>query len=1549
MSSIDGNPIKTGKWFFLFGAAVLGGLYLLSLHSYLLFHTISELFSVSVAFAIFLLVYNVRKFAEKDYISFIGIAFLFIGVLDLLHTLAYRGMGIFPGGTADSATQLWVASRYLHSLSFIAAAFFIKRKLNINVQLAVYAVLTTAIILSIFFNIFPVCYIEGQGLTFFKRISEYIIILIFAAAIVLLVRNRKEFKKSILGFLISSLVISIMSELTFTFYFDVYGGANLIGHLLRILSFYLIYRALVKQQLIDPYGTLFRNLQQKEKVLSEQSKRLEDILDTIPDGVCIINQNYDIEYANPAIKKMFGMTEGKKCYQYFGKTESPCDECKFTELLEGKTVKSTYTSGQGRIYDVRNAPFFNYKSAEISNFKCFHDITEQKRESEMLLKNQEQIRTKLESIIAPDGDIGKLELGDIINVPEVQKMMDNFYTLAHIPMAIIDVKGNVLVGVGWQEICTKFHRVHPETHEYCRESDTQLTAGIPEGQFRLYRCKNNMWDMATHINVGGKHLGYLFIGQFFFDDESVDYDLFRKQAKKYGFNEKEYIEALDKVPRLSRESIQSATKFFLSLANNISKLSYGNIQLARALEDRKRAEKEIFESRAILRAALDSMTDAVFISDANGDIIDFNDAFVTFSGFKSRNEILTKFTDYPSLGEVYFPDGRVAPLDMWATPRALRGEKAINEIYLIKRKNSDEVIYGSFSFSPIRNSQNNIVGSVIAARDITNIKKAEDALRESEIKYRELVENVQCAIIRWDRDGKITFFNEYAQKFFGYTQDEILGKHVSILIPHRESGGKDLANLVDEIIKNPQRYVNNVNENICKEGRRFWMAWTNKLVYDENGNLKEILAVGTDISERKHADDAVRQSAERFEIMSETASQLLQSKNPQMIINALCRKVMKHLNCQVFFNYLYDEQKSRLHLNACAGIPDETAKSIEWLDLGVAVCGCVARDGKRIVAENIQQTQDSRTHLVADFGVKAYACHPILSHGEVIGTLSFGTTIKNHFSEDDLAMMRSVTDQVAIAMERIRAEEDLRKANEELEEKVRQRTAALSSTVETLEQQIQLRSKAEKVVEAERKRFEDVLDMLPAYAVLLTPDYKVAYANKFFEDRFGKDKGRKCYEYLFNRCEPCENCQTYNVLKTNQPQCWEWIGPDGRNYDIFDYPFRDADGSPLIMEIGVDVSAHKQAQSLLELSEKRYRSLTEATTQIVWTTNAEGQVVSDMPLWRDFTGMSLEQTQGWGWIDSLHPDDRERTAKIWSKSIQQGILYETEYRILRKDGQYRSMYVRGVPVFNGDGSIREWIGTCTDVTDKKATEAELEKYRMNLEELVKKRTEELARSNKDLEQFAYVASHDLQEPLRAVAGFVDLLKMRIGGTLDETNVRYMNFVVDGVKRMQTLIQGLLDYSRIGSPAKKPEPIDSTDALRRALAHIERMIDESQAEIVFDALPVVRIDELQLAQVFQNLLGNAIKFRGSEKPRIKITAQKQDSFWQFSVKDNGIGIAKEYQQKIFLIFQRLHTRDKYPGTGIGLSICKKIIERNGGKIWLDSEPGHGSTFHFTLSE
>jgi signal transduction histidine kinase len=360
------------------------------------------------------------------------------------------------------------------------------------------------------------------------------------------------------------------------------------------------------------------------------------------------------------------------------------------------------------------------------------------------------------------------------------------------------------------------------------------------------------------------------------------------------------------------------------------------------------------------------------------------------------------------------------------------------------------------------------------------------------------------------------------------------------------------------------------------------------------------------------------------------------------------------------------------------------------------------------------------------------------------------------------------------------------------------------------------RLKAEVIAKNERKRLNDALELLPAYLILLTPDYHVPYANRFFRERFGESGGKRCFEYLFGRTEPCEVCDTYRTLKENKMVTWEWVGPDKHIYSIFDYPFKDTDGSPMIMEVGIDVTELKEAQHNL---------------------------------------LSLNK--------------------------------ELELRVA-----------------------------------------------------------ELLRSNMELEQFAQVASHDLQEPLRMVASYTQLLSKKYSGKLDDNANDYIKFAVEGATRMQNLIIGLLDISRIemkGGPVIK---VDMNNALKNALNNLKITIGESHATITSDDLPSVMADEGQIVRLFQNLVSNAIKF--SEKPPvIKVLSVQSNGNHIFSVSDNGIGIEEQYFEKIFRIFQRLMPRDKYDGTGIGLSICKKIVERHGGKIWVESEPGIGSTFRFSL--
>ncbi|MFH0920629.1 MAG: ATP-binding protein [Fibrobacterota bacterium] len=229
----------------------------------------------------------------------------------------------------------------------------------------------------------------------------------------------------------------------------------------------------------------------------------------------------------------------------------------------------------------------------------------------------------------------------------------------------------------------------------------------------------------------------------------------------------------------------------------------------------------------------------------------------------------------------------------------------------------------------------------------------------------------------------------------------------------------------------------------------------------------------------------------------------------------------------------------------------------------------------------------------------------------------------------------------------------------------------------------------------------------------------------------------------------------------------------------------------------------------------------------------------------------------------------------------------------------------------------------------------------------KKVEAELARSNTELEQFASIASHDLQEPLRMVGSYLQLLKQRYAAQLDANAQEYIGFAVDGANRMKILITNLLNYSRIGTRGSPFAPAECETAFKQAVKNLEIAIAEKQAQVIGHPLPTVMADQNQLVQLFQNLIGNAIKFCKEKTPEVHVSAKPENKHWLFSVKDNGIGIAPEQRERIFQIFQRLHTREEYEGTGIGLAVCKKIVERHDGTIWVESEPGKGTTFLFTI--
>jgi signal transduction histidine kinase/PAS domain-containing protein len=486
------------------GVAIVA-LYLLSRVNYLLFHSSVEFFSIVIAFAIFVIAWNSRRIMDSNYLLFIGIACLFVGGVDLLHTLAYEGMGVFPGDSANLATQLWLATRYLLSFSLLAAVFFANRKFRPSVVMSGYFVVTALLLGSIFYwRNFPTAFVNGVGLTPFKVASEYLISLILLSTMWLLYTKRNAFSGSVVKLMAAAMAVSIAAEMAFTLYVDVYGIANVIGHLLTVVSFYLIYKALIETGLTKPYDLLFRNLKQNEISLTEYTNELTEI-----------------------------------------------------------------------------------------NDQLVQEVTERKKAEEALQQTEEQLRLKLDSVLSPVADIDEQDLSNIIDVPALQSMMSDLCSVTNIGFSIIDLKGNVLVGTGWQDICAKFHRANPETLKNCIESDTTLTQGVKQGEFRTFKCKNNMWDIVTPITIGGKHMANIHSGQFFFEDEKVNREEFVAQAEKYGFDKEAYMCAFDQIPRWNREKVKNLMVFYTKLAEIISKLSYSNLKLAKLLTKEKTLQDQL--------------------------------------------------------------------------------------------------------------------------------------------------------------------------------------------------------------------------------------------------------------------------------------------------------------------------------------------------------------------------------------------------------------------------------------------------------------------------------------------------------------------------------------------------------------------------------------------------------------------------------------------------------------------------------------------------------------------------------------------------------------------------------------------------------------------------------------------------------------------------------------------------------------------------------------------------------------------------------------------
>jgi|GEM_PF-6677732 len=488
----------------------------------------------------------------------------------------------------------------------------------------------------------------------------------------------------------------------------------------------------------------------------------------------------------------------------------------------------------------------------------------------------------------------------------------------------------------------------------------------------------------------------------------------------------------------------------------------------------------------------------------------------------------------------------------------------------------------------------------------------------------------------------------------------------------------------------------------------------------------------------------------------------------------------------------------------------------------------------------------------------------------------------------------------------------------------------------------------EKELRQSEESFRLVFEKSIAGKVIMSPEGGVIQANEAFAKMLGytmdelKGRSMVALTYADDTAES-KNAISGFIAGTRENYRGEkrYIHKSGGIVwaDVSTSLLRDNAGKPekLIATI-IDITERKHGQELLMESEEKFRSTFEQAQVGVVLVSPRNRFIKVNEKFCKMTGYSASELYEKNFAEITSEDDVERDlAGVGEVAAGKKDVYFTEKKYIRKDGG-SFWAATNVSAVRKEGILQNFSVIIEDISIRKKAEEELISI-----------LDKLERSNQELEQFAFVASHDLQEPLRAVTGYIQLLDRKYSGKIDEDADKYIKSVVSGAGRMRDLINDLLSFSRIESGAKEPKEIDMNAVFGTVVYGLGQAISESGAVVTKDELPKVIADETQMVQLLQNLIANAIKFHGADRPVIHVSAGKQGKETVFSVKDNGIGIEKQYFDRIFVIFQRLHSRDEYPGTGIGLSICKKIVEGLGGRIWVESEPGKGSTFYFILKK
>lgn len=876
-----------------------------------------------------------------------------------------------------------------------------------------------------------------------------------------------------------------------------------------------------------------------------------------------------------------------------------------------------------------------------------------------------------------------------------------------------------------------------------------------------------------------------------------------------------------------------------------------------------------------------------------------------------------------------------------------------------------------------RNDERSSHGNGNPSSDIRQTESERMAdLRASQRDF--LTQYANDVVILADDEAHILEVNDRASSVYGYTREELLDMSLADLHP---LGARDCAREELKLVKRDGSRVFE-STHARKDGVQCHMEVSSRAIH--SGGRTIYLALERDVTERKVAEMALRESEGRYRMLAESSPlAIFVSQNDKVIVvNAACvilfgASAPEDLSGKSTLELFHPDSQELISQRISAGgIPAPLVEArivrIDGTLLNVSAAAFLLEEqglrAVQIVMRDITERKDAEVAQLESEEQLRLAVQdaplPLMIHaedGEVIHVNRAWTELSGYSILDIPTIEGWTTKAYGEGAESVR--EDIERlyslSGREDEGEYSVRTADGSTRVwdfsnspigklpdgrrivMSAARDITERKQAEKAVVERSERLQSLLDNAPygAHMYELMPNDRLVLVG--YNAR-AVEMLKVDHEALLGHT--LEEAFPGNV-GTETPKAYRRVARDGgtfsiemNSYDegsikgVFEvYAF--STGPNQVSVFFRDITELKRVEETLRQSESRYRALAESSPLGIFVTKRD-QVILVNPACAELFGASSDDLIGKSALGLFHPDSQDSVRERICEDAENVPLIEV--RIVRLDGTPVDVEASAsVLVDQGVNAIQVVL---RDITERKKT----------VDQLLA-RTEDLASSNAELEKFAYVASHDLQEPLRMVASFVQLLQRRYAGKLDSDADEFIGYAVDGATRMQTLINDLLAYSRVGTKGDPFLPSDLEIVFRDVLRSLERLIDESGATVTHDHLPTVVCDPTQIGQVFQNVVTNAIKFSDGEAPKIHVSAREAEGQWVFSVKDNGIGLESQYFERIFVIFQRLQARVDYAGTGMGLAICKRIVERHGGHIWVESALDVGSTFYFTLRD